>query len=75
VTRQQLSLTALARAGFVGLSSVRDGLDELADRTGLDPETLGEQVFNYVLLNKRKEWAEYRAQVTPYELLTNLEIL
>ncbi|GAA2065175.1 bifunctional [glutamine synthetase] adenylyltransferase/[glutamine synthetase]-adenylyl-L-tyrosine phosphorylase [Leifsonia soli] len=40
MTRQQLSLTALARAGFVGLSSVRDGLDELADRTGLDPETL-----------------------------------
>ena len=38
-------------------------------------ETLGEQVFNYVLLNKRKEWAEYRAQVTPYELRTNLEIL
>lgn len=40
MTRQQLSLTALARAGFVGLSSVRDGLDELADLTGLPPETL-----------------------------------
>ncbi|MEV8212107.1 bifunctional [glutamine synthetase] adenylyltransferase/[glutamine synthetase]-adenylyl-L-tyrosine phosphorylase [Leifsonia sp. NPDC077715] len=40
MTRQQLSLTALARAGFVGLSSVRDELDELADLTGLDPEEL-----------------------------------
>ena len=38
-------------------------------------ETLGEQVFNYVLLNKRREWEAYRAQVTPYELKTNLEIL
>jgi glutamine synthetase len=38
-------------------------------------ETLGEQVFNYVLLNKRREWKEYRAQVTPYELESNLEIL
>ena len=40
MTRQQLSLTSLARAGFVGLSSVRDELDELADRTGVDPEAL-----------------------------------
>jgi glutamine synthetase len=38
-------------------------------------ETLGEQVFNYVLLNKRRDWEEYRAQVTPYELQSNLEIL
>ncbi|MGO4534137.1 bifunctional [glutamine synthetase] adenylyltransferase/[glutamine synthetase]-adenylyl-L-tyrosine phosphorylase [Leifsonia sp. 2MCAF36] len=40
MTRQQLSLTALARAGFVGLSSVRAELDELADLTGLPAETL-----------------------------------
>ncbi|WP_374010321.1 bifunctional [glutamine synthetase] adenylyltransferase/[glutamine synthetase]-adenylyl-L-tyrosine phosphorylase [Leifsonia sp. LS-T14] len=40
MTRQQLSLTALARAGFVGLSSVRSELDELADLTGLPAETL-----------------------------------
>jgi len=38
-------------------------------------ETLGEQVFNFVLLNKRREWNEYRAQVTPFELESNLEIL
>ena len=38
-------------------------------------ETLGEHVFNYVLLNKRREWAGYRAQVTPFELESNLEIL
>lgn len=40
MTRPPLSLTALARAGFVGLSSVRAELDELADLSGLDPEVL-----------------------------------
>ena len=38
-------------------------------------ETLGEQVFSYVLRNKREEWAAYRAQVTPFELARNLSIL
>jgi len=38
-------------------------------------ETLGEKTFDYVLLNKRREWSEYRAQVTPYELAHNLEAL
>ena len=31
-------------------------------------ETLGEHVFDFVLRNKRAEWADYRAKVTPYEL-------
>jgi glutamine synthetase len=38
-------------------------------------ETLGEKVFDYVLLNKRREWREYRSQVTPFELERNLDIL
>lgn len=45
------------------------------EESELVAETLGEQVFNFVLLNKRKDWAEYRAQVTPYELRSNLEML
>jgi [glutamine synthetase] adenylyltransferase / [glutamine synthetase]-adenylyl-L-tyrosine phosphorylase len=40
VTREQLSLTALARAGFVGLSSVRGELDELVELTGFDVDDL-----------------------------------
>ncbi|WP_158864581.1 bifunctional [glutamine synthetase] adenylyltransferase/[glutamine synthetase]-adenylyl-L-tyrosine phosphorylase [Leifsonia sp. AG29] len=40
MTREQLSLTALARAGFVGLSSVRAELDELAGLTGFAVEEL-----------------------------------
>ena len=31
-------------------------------------ETLGEQVFDFVLRNKEKEWREYRNQITPQEI-------
>lgn len=30
--------------------------------------TLGEEVFDYVLRNKEKEWREYRNQITPQEI-------
>jgi glutamine synthetase len=45
------------------------------EESELVAETLGEHVFNYVLLNKRQEWREYRSQVTPFELHKNLEML
>ena len=38
-------------------------------------ETLGEHVFDFFLRNKRQEWTEYRAQVTPYELARFLPTL
>ncbi len=31
-------------------------------------ETLGEQVFEFFLRDKRDEWSRYREQVTRYEL-------
>ncbi|HEX3813680.1 MAG TPA: glutamine synthetase family protein [Mycobacteriales bacterium] len=37
--------------------------------------TLGEHVFDYFLRNKRAEWADYRAKVTPYELDRYLPVL
>ncbi|AAT88873.1 glutamine-synthetase adenylyltransferase [Leifsonia xyli subsp. xyli] len=40
MTREQLSLTVLARAGFVGLSSVRAELEELATLTGFPVDDL-----------------------------------
>jgi glutamine synthetase len=45
------------------------------EESELAAETLGEEVFSYVLANKRREWADYRSQVTPYELKQNLEVL
>lgn len=55
-------------------TSLNQALHEM-EHSELVAETLGEQVFSYVLLNKRKEWNDYRAQVTPYELASNLEML
>ncbi|MCH4250249.1 MAG: glutamine synthetase family protein [Microbacteriaceae bacterium] len=64
------SLTDAERAalGYDPLpSTLEDALNVMKD-SELVADTLGEQVFNYFLLNKRRECAEYRAQVTPFEL-------
>ena len=61
--------------GYNQLPASLDHAVSLMEDSELVAETLGEQVFNYVLLNKRREWSQYRAQVTPYELESNLEIL
>lgn len=61
--------------GYSQLPASLDHAVSLMEDSELVAETLGEQVFNYVLLNKRREWKEYRAQVTPYELESNLEVL
>jgi glutamine synthetase len=45
------------------------------EESELAAETLGEQVFSYVLANKQAEWSAYRAQVTPFELKQNFETL
>ena len=45
------------------------------ERSELVAETLGEHVFDFFLRNKRAEWAEYRRQVTRYELDRYLPIL
>jgi glutamine synthetase len=38
------------------------------ERSELVAETLGEQVFSYLIREKRQEVNTYRQQVTPYEL-------
>jgi glutamine synthetase len=45
------------------------------ERSELVAETLGEQVFDFFLRNKRQEWHDYRAQVTPFELQRYLPAL
>ena len=61
--------------GYGSLPASLDHALEYMQESELVAETLGEQVFNYVLLNKRKEWEAYRGQVTPFELKSNLELL
>ena len=45
------------------------------ERSELVAETLGEHVYVHFLRNKRQEWADYRRQVTPYELARYLPVL
>ncbi|NBR64404.1 MAG: glutamine synthetase [Micrococcales bacterium] len=62
----------------MGIQPLPQSLDHAIrklEESELAAETLGEHVFSYVLANKRREWSDYRAQVTPYELKTNLEVL
>ncbi len=47
----------------------------LMERSELAAETLGEHVFEFFLRNKRREWEEYRMQVTPFELDRYLPVL
>ena len=48
---------------------------EVMEKSELVAATLGEHVFDFVLRNKRREWDEYRGQVTPYELRRFLPVL
>ncbi len=61
--------------GFASLPSGLEPALRLMEESELVAETLGEQMFTYLLHNKRRDWAAYRSQVTPYELASNLEIL
>jgi glutamine synthetase len=47
----------------------------LTENSKLVRETLGEHVFNSFIENKKKDWDEYRTQVTEYELKKYLPIM
>ncbi|MEY4436822.1 MAG: hypothetical protein RLY13_243 [Actinomycetota bacterium] len=62
----------------MGIQPLPQSLDHAIrklEESELVAETLGEEVFSYVLANKRREWSDYRSQVTPFELKQNLETL
>lgn len=71
----ELTETERRALGYRALPSSLDHAISIMEESELVAETLGEKTFDYVLLNKRREWSEYRAQVTPYELAHNLETL
>src|SRR5882757_7076933 len=71
------SLTAAERRAL-GIAPLPQNLAEaiaLMERSELVAETLGEHVFDFFLRNKRREWEEYRMQVTPFELDRYLPVL
>ncbi len=61
-----------------GIGHLPRSLDEALaemEESKLVADTLGDHVHEYFLRNKRAEWEEYQAQVTPYELKRYLPTL
>ncbi|MCM8823315.1 MAG: glutamine synthetase family protein [Candidatus Omnitrophica bacterium] len=48
---------------------------EIAEQSKLLKETLGEHIFNNLIMSKKIEWDEYRKRVHEYEIATYLPIL
>ncbi|GAB4387882.1 MAG: type I glutamate--ammonia ligase [Thermodesulfovibrionales bacterium] len=48
---------------------------ELAEKSDLLRDTLGDHIFNELLMSKRTEWDNYRTKIFPYELDTYLPML
>ncbi len=61
--------------GIDPLPSSLEHAVSIMESSELVAETLGEHVFDFVLRNKRAEWQDYRAQVTPFELKRYLPVL
>ena len=64
----ELTADERAAAGIDTLpASLGDAIDEM-ERSDLVREALGEHVFEWFIRNKRSEWADYKSQVTQFEL-------
>jgi glutamine synthetase len=64
----ELTPAELAAEGIRALpGSLSDALAEM-ERSELVADVLGEHVFEWFLRNKRAEWADYKTQVTNWEL-------
>jgi glutamine synthetase len=71
------ALTSAERRAL-GISPLPQSLSDACNvmqGSELVAETLGEQVFEFFLRNKRAEWQEYRRQVTEFELDRYLPML
>ena len=61
-----------------GIESLPEDLYEaiqVAERSELLRDTLGDHVFEYLIRGKREEWDAYKSYVTPYELERYLPLL
>jgi glutamine synthetase len=64
----ELSAKERSAAGVHDLpQSLAEALDAM-EGSDLVREALGDHIFEWFLRNKRAEWADYKAQVTPFEL-------
>jgi glutamine synthetase len=69
-----LSGAELAAAGIGSLpGSLGEAVVEM-EGSALMRSTLGEHVFEWFIRNKKAEWADYKAEVTPFELRRHLAL-
>jgi len=71
----EMTPTERAAEGIEMLPRSLEEAIEAMESSELVAEALGEHVFEYFIRSKRKEWAEYRQYVTPFELEQNLGAL
>lgn len=64
----QLSPDELAAAGIAELPQSLSEATDAMEGSELVRDALGEHIFEWFLRNKRSEWADYKAQVTQFEL-------
>ena len=64
------SLTEVERKamGIKALPSSLNGAIQAMESSDLMAEVLGEHTYEFFLRNKRREWEDYRATVTAFEL-------
>lgn len=71
----EMSEKERARRGIGQLPSDLHEATVLAENSDLMKKALGESLLEKLLRNKRKEWEDYRAQITSFELNRYLPIL
>jgi glutamine synthetase len=77
IEKNVYEMTAEERAKW-GIDTLPGSLSEaiqLAEKSEIVRKALGEHVFNSFIENKKKEWDDYRIQITEYELKRYLPIL
>jgi glutamine synthetase len=71
----ELSPAERLAEGIVALPGSLSEAVDVMERSELMAEVLGEHVFEWFVRNKRAEWAEYKAEVTAFELRRYLRSL
>ena len=71
----EMQMEERKRRGLVSLPGNLFEAIEETKKSALVRETLGEHIFTRFLLNKEREWEEYRMQITSHEIKKYLPIL
>ncbi len=71
----EMSAEQREECGITQLPESLNAAIEAMEKSELMRDTLGDQVFEWFIRNKRQEWHEYRTRVTPWELESGLAIL